>query len=55
MTLTFKIKQFTIIAALLTLLSLLIVGCGGSESPAPDASTTADIEGPAFVLFYTDN
>ena len=56
MTLTFKTKQRTIIAVLLTLLSLLVVGCGGSsESPAPDESTTTDLEGPAFVLFYTDN
>ena len=54
MTLTFKTKQLTIITVLLTLLSLLIVGCGGSDSAVPAESAT-DIEGPAFVLFYTDN
>lgn len=55
MTLNFKAKHLAIIAALLTLLSLLVAGCGGDGSAAPDDSATADIEGPAFVLFYTDN
>ena len=56
MTLTFKkTKQLTIIAALLTLLSLLTAGCGGSESAASDDAAATEIETPAFVLFYTDN
>lgn len=55
MTLNFKAKHLAIIAALLTLLSLLVAGCGGDGSAESDDSATADIEGPAFVLFYTDN
>jgi hypothetical protein len=37
--------------ALLLLLPLWVVGCGGQTSE----ETSTEIEGPAFVTFYTDN
>ena len=46
------LKQTTLLAALLTLVLFIVVGCGEETAVSP---TSTNIEGPAFVLFYTDN
>lgn len=55
MSLAFENKQRSIATVFLMLLSLLVIGCGNDDSPSPDGSGAVDIEGPAFVLFYTNN
>ncbi|MEM7116224.1 MAG: hypothetical protein AAF614_27555 [Chloroflexota bacterium] len=46
------LKQTTLIMALVTLFSFMLAGCVGETAVSPPPT---DIEGPAFVLFYTDN
>ena len=43
-------KWFTLLAISLVL-SMLAVACGGTD----EAGTPAQVQGPALVMFYTDN
>lgn len=44
-----------LVIVLLSCMALLGIGCGSSaENTSPSGPPATEIEGPAFVLFFTD-